>query len=383
MNNRKHSLTKVMIIMLISVVILFALIFCIKIVKGIMLGKKMAAEAPTAVTVTATQVKYSEWTPQLVAIGSVRSTLGVNITTELAGMVKTILFKPGADVEKNTLLVQLNIDTDVAALHSLEANMQLAENTYNRDKAQFAVQAVSKQTLENDLANLKSLQAQVAEQEALIAKKTIRAPFKGRLGISNVNPGQYLNPGDKIVSLQTLDPVYVDFYIPQQSISQLQVGQNTTIASDSFPKKSFNGKITTIDPAIDANTRNIEVEATIENPRFELTPGMFVNVTIVTGKANRFLTLPQSAISFNPYGEIVFIVKEKNKDKNGKSVLTVEQSFVTTGQKRGDQITILSGLKEGDTVVTSGQLKLKNDTVIVINNTVTPENNPNPQPKDE
>jgi len=374
---------KRMIKMLILVGILFGCIFLYKAFISLMIKRSLASNATPTISVSAMRVDYSPWQPQITASGSLRAIRGVNVTTELAGLVATIYFTPGAFVEQDTVLVQLNANSDTALLHSLEANAELAKITYYRDKAQYRAQAVSKQTLDADAANLKSLLAQVAQQAATVAKKTIRAPFKGRLGISTINPGQYLNPGDSVVMLQTLDPIYADFYVPQQALAQVKVGQVVSVTSDTYPNKSFKGKITTINPAVDASTRNVMVEATIDNSQYELAPGMFAAVTVEVGTAERFLTLPQTAISFNPYGELVYVIKEGTADKNKQPVLTVTQKFVETGETRGDQVTILNGLKEGDRVVTSGQLKLKNGSRVAINNKVVPSDNPQPRAPNE
>jgi membrane fusion protein (multidrug efflux system) len=368
--------------MLILVGILFGLIFVYKGIMSLMFKYYILANGKHVVNVSAMEAKYETWQSQISATGSLRAIRGVNVTTELAGMVQTIYFTPGSSVEQSTLLVQLNASSDLALLHSLEANAELAKVTYLRDKAQYAVRAVSKQTLDADAANLKSLRAQVAQQAATVAKKTIRAPFAGRLGISAINPGQYLNPGDTIVMLQTIDPIYVDFFIPQQALAKIKVGQLVTVTTDTFPGKKFEGKITTINPAVDTSTRNVGVEATISNPQAELTPGMFASVLVDTAQPQRYLTLPQTAISFNPYGELVYIIKETGQDKKGP-ILTVSQAFVITGETRGDQIAILKGLNEGEQVVTSGQLKLKNGSRVAINNSVVPPNNPSPSAPDE
>jgi membrane fusion protein (multidrug efflux system) len=293
-------------------------------------------------------------------------------------MVENIYFTPGAVVKKGAILVQLNAAAEIGQLHSLQAQVELAKITYARDKAQYAIKAVSKQQVDSDEWTLKNLQGQTDQQAATVAKKTLRVPFDGRLGISNVNPGQYLNVGDKVTSLQTMDPIYIDFYLPQQDVAHLKLGQPVNVKSDSFPGKTFTGKITTIEPAIDTSTRNIEVEATLANPNYQLTPGMFATATVTVGTPENFMTLPQSAITFNPYGDIVFIVKEKGKDDNGKPILIVNQAFVTTGDTRGDQIQILKGVKAGDEVVSSGQLKLQNESHIVVNNAIQPSNNPAP-----
>lgn len=371
--------------MLIIMGILFGCIFGYQLFKTLMMRHFMSSNQAPAVAVSTMKVEYSLWQPQVNASGSLRAVQGVSVTTELAGMVQSIYFTPGATVKKDTVLAQLNASSDIAQLHALQATAELAEVTYNRDKGQFAAEAISKEQLDTDAATLKSDNAQVAQQAATVAKKTISAPFTGRLGISEINLGQFVNPGDKVVTLQQLDPIYVDFYVPQQALTQLSVNQPITMTSDTFPGLSFTGKITTIDPLIDTNTRNVEVEATVANPKTQLVPGMFASVTVSTGTAKRYLTLPQTAISFNPYGDVAFIVKQKGKekDKNGKPVLIVEQTFVTTGETRGDQIMIMQGLKEGDTVVTSGQLKLKNGSPVTINNSIVPTNNPDPKPVDE
>jgi len=361
-------------IMLISVGILFGIVFLYKAFMNLMMKRYLASHSSPAVTVSTMVVDYTPWQPKLTATGSLRAIHGVNVTTQLAGMVDAIHFKPGSMVKAGELLVQLNADTDIAQLQATQANEKLAEITYNRDKQQFAVQAVSKQTLDTDLQNLKNLQAQVAQQAATVEKKSIVAPFDGRVGIVNVNLGQYLNPGDTVTMLQTMDPIYVDFYMPQQALAKLRLDQKTYVTTDTYAKKIFEGRITTINPGVDTTTRNVLVESTIKNPQHLLAPGMFVGVEVEAGKPVNYLTVPQTAVSFNPYGDIIFVVREsdKEKDENDKPVLIAKQVFVTTGETRGDQVTILSGLEKGNVVVTSGQLKLKNGGKIKINNTVKP-----------
>lgn len=373
---------KRMMIMLMIVGILFGAIFGFKFFKQQMISHYIKNSLTSAVvTISANKASYAVWQPTLTVSGSVRAIEGVDVTTQLGGMVQTIYFTPGSFTHKGDLLVQLNIDPDVAQLHVLQANEQLAKVTYNRDKAQYAIQAVSKQQLDTDIANLQSATAQVAEQNAVIEQKTIRAPFSGRLGICIVSPGQYINPGNKIVMLQTIDPIYVDFYIPQNNVPLLKKGLAVTANSNAFPKITLSGKITTIDPGLDPNVRNVKAEATFENPQGLLTPGMFVTVAISTGEPQQKLTLPQTAISFNPYGSIVYVITKS--EKNGESKLVAHQRFVKTGESRGDQIAILQGVKPGDLIVTSGQIKLKNGSVVQINNSTEPLDNPNPHPRDE
>ena len=372
----KITMTKPMRIMLICVGILFGTIILVKGVKFFLFKRYMAANQSPVITVSAMKAGYSLWNPELKASSSTRAIRGVSVTTELAGMVQTIYFKPGAIVKEGTVLVQLNADSDTALLRSLEASAELAQTVYDRDKGQYEAKAISKATLDFDAADLKSKQAQVAQQAAIVKKKTIVAPFSGRLGISAVNPGQYLNPGDKVVTLQQLDPIYVDFYVPQQALVRLKVGQVVNVTVDSFPGKIFTGKITTIDPIVDVNTRNVQVEATVANPKMEIVPGMFASAVVQTGAPQKYLTLPHTAVTFNSYGDIIYIVKPTKP-------LTVTQTFVVTGETRGDQIMILKGLKEGEMVVTSGQLKLKNGSRVNIDNKVVPANNPKPVVTDE
>jgi len=373
---------KAMTWMLIIVITLFGAIFGFKQFKSTMQDRYMKSQSSPIVYVSAIKVMNLPWQSQLTATGNIRAITGVNVTTELAGMVRIIAFTPGMTVKKDQLLAQLDIAPDTAQLHIYQANAELAKITYNRDKAQYLVKAVSKQQLDSDQANLKSTEAQVAEQLAIIEQKTIRAPFDGRAGICLINPGQYLKPGDTVTMLQTLDPIYVDFYIPQQSIFQLEKDQQVNVTIDTLPDNIFTGKISTINPGVDPSVRNVEVEATLPNPSGLLTPGMFAAVNVHTGKPKNYLTLPISAISFNPYGEVIYIIKQTGKDKEGKPILIAKQRFVTTGEKRGDQIIILNGLNEGDWIVTSGQIKLKNGSRVIVNNTVSPTNDPSPHPID-
>jgi membrane fusion protein (multidrug efflux system) len=345
--------------------------------------KSMSVAQAPPVTVSAIKAEYVPWQPQLKAVGSLRAVRGVDVTSEIAGLVQTIHFKSGDKVAADQLLVQLNADSDTALLHSLEAAAELADTVYERDKKQYEAQAVSKATLDSDAADLKVKRAQVKQQAAIVEKKSIRAPFSGRLGISTVNPGQYINPGDKVVTLQSLDKIYTDFYLPQQELSRIFLGQPVVVTTDTYPGRTFSAKITAVNPKVDPDTRNFQVEATISNPRHELLPGMYASVEVKAGAIHSYLTLPQTAVTFNPYGETVFVIEESGKGPDGKPLLTVRQAFVTVGPTRGDQIAILKGINENDIVVTSGQLKLKNGSRVIINNQVQPSNEAAPRPPDE
>jgi len=375
-------MTKKMVIMLLAVGVVFGGIFGYMGFRSYMMKKYMFAGGVPAVTVSATPAVTEEWQPQISAVGSLRAVRGVDVANEIAGLVQSVHLKSGDTVAAGQILVQLNADSDVAQLHTLTAARDLSHSVYERNKKQFLAQAISQATLDADAADLKVKQAQVVQQEAQIVKKTIRAPFAGRLGISSVNPGQYLNPGDKIVTLQALDSIYVDFFLPQQELSRIAAGQTVVVVSDTYPDKKFTGRISAISPKVDPQTRNVQIEAILANPRHELLPGMYATIRVQAGKAERHLTISRAAVTFNPYGETVYVVEDKGAGKDGKPLLTARQTFVTLGPSRGDQVAILKGVKEGERVVTSGQLKLKSGSPVVINNTVQPLNDPHPAPKD-
>lgn len=302
---------KAMIIMLICVITFFGAVFAIK--KFVTHEEKkfsMAFKNPI-VTISAVTASTTQWNPILSAVGSTRTVKGVSVTTELAGMIDEIDFTPGSNVKKGDVLVKLDIAPDVAKLHELEAQAALAKITYERDKKQYSFGAVSKEQLDTDDANMKSTAASVEEQQATIDKKIIRAPFTGKLGISAVNPGEYINSGQAVVPLQTLDPIYVDFYLPEQDIEKATVGQTVQVTTDRLPGKTFSGKITTINPIADKDIRNVEVEATLDNPKEILLPGMFTQVAFNVGDNKTYITLPQMAVTFNPYGTLVYILKKQ------------------------------------------------------------------------
>lgn len=374
---------KRMIIMLAIVGLLFGGIFGFQIFKMQMIKKSMASQKEPPSTVSTIKATIQTWQPELKAIGTLRAVRGVDVTTEISGLVRSIHFKSGDSVKTGQILVQLNADSDLAQLRASEASAELARTVFERDKKQFAVKAVSQAVLDADEADLKSKRAIAAEQAAIVAKKSIRAPFSGRLGITTVNPGQYLNPGDKIVTLQALDNLYADFSLPQQELVNLSLGQKVIVTMDGFPGRTFVGKITSINPKVDPETRNVQVEATIANPGQVLLPGMFASVQVQAGSVMKYLTVPQTAVAFNPYGETIFLVQEGAKGPDGKTGLIAKQVFVTTGATRGDQVTILKGIKDGDVVVSAGQLKLKNGSPIIINNQIVPTDEKAPKPVDE
>jgi membrane fusion protein (multidrug efflux system) len=359
-----------MIIMLVAVGVVLGGVFIFKAVGNYFMQSYFASRGQPAQAVTTTKVGFQSWQDHLDAVGSVRASSGADLSSEIQGTVSAINFKSGDDVKKGTLLITLNAADDIAKLRSLEAAAELAQVTYQRSSKLLSRKFVSQATVDTDLANLKSARAQVEQQRAIVEKKSIRAPFDGRLGIRQVDLGQYVNAGTAFVTLQALDPMYVDFFLPQQALDEIKAGQAVRARVDTFPNQTFDGKIDAINSKVDADSRNVQVRASFPNPERKLLPGMYATVTIDVGAPQQLLTLPQTAISFNPYGNTVFVVDNKGNDAQGKPQLVAHQTFVITGAKRGDQIAILKGINEGATIVTSGQLKLHNDTPVTIGNTV-------------
>ncbi|MGA2944349.1 MAG: efflux RND transporter periplasmic adaptor subunit [Xanthobacteraceae bacterium] len=363
---------KRMVIMLIAVAVVFGGIFGFQAFKAMMIKKFMSSMAQPPQTVTALKAANSPWQPNLEAVGSLRAVKGADLSLEVSGVVDTISFNSGDDVNEGTLLLKLRSDDDQAKLESLQATADLNQITFDRDQKQFKLQAVSQATIDTDAANLKNAQAQAAQQQAILDKKTLKAPFTGHLGIRAVDLGQYLGAGTVIVTLQALDPIFVDFFVPQQSIDQLKLGQQVAVKIDAFKDQTFPGEISAINPKVDASTRNVQVRAALKNADHKLIPGMYATVGISTGAPQNYVTLPQTAITYNPYGNTVYIVDDKGKDASGKSQLVARQNFVTTGTTRGDQVAILKGVNEGEMVVTSGQIKLHNGSTVLIDNSVQP-----------
>ena len=365
-------MTKRMVIMLATVAVVFGGVFGFQMFKAAMIKKFMSQMAQPAQTVTAGKASFSAWQPKIAAVGTLRAVKGADLSLEVAGVVDQIAFNSGDDVESGVLLLKLRSDDDLAKLQSLQATAELNEITYERDQKQFKLQAVSQATIDTDAANLKNAKAQVAQQQAILDKKTLRAPFAGHLGIRAVDLGQYLGAGTVIVTLQALDPIFMDFFVPQQAVDQVKIGEQIAVKVDAYKDQTFAGEISAINPKVDASSRNVQVRATLKNADHRLLPGMYATVEIPTGAPENLITLPQTAISFSPYGDTVYIVDDKGAGADGKPQLVARQSFITTGATRGDQVAVLKGVGEGDLIVTSGQLKLHNGSSVLIDNTVAP-----------
>lgn len=376
-------MTKRMVIMLIAVAVVLGGVFGFGAFRNYMVGKFMASRGVPPQTVSTIKADISEWQSEMRAVGTLRAVRGADLSAQVSGIVSEIHFESGADVEEGTLLAKLMDADDVAKLNALKATAALARITYERDQRQFKAQAISRQTVDADEQNLKNAEAQVAQQQALVSYKSIRAPFAGRLGIRQVDIGQYLSAGSPIVTLQALDPIYFDFYVPQQALENIRTGQKVALETDTYPGQTFTGTISAINPKVDPATRNVQVRASLENHGHKLLPGMYASVNVRFGEPQPYVTLPQTAISYNPYGDLVYIVERQGAGQDGKPQLIARQKFVTVGETRGDQVAVLTGVNDGDEVVTAGQNKLRNGFPIVINNTVQPSNNPSPNPPNE
>lgn len=345
-------------------------------------ASQRAASGLPAQTVSTAAARLETWQPKVDAVGSLRAVQGTDLSLELAGVVQSIEFKSGDSVKAGQLLLRLWADDEIAKLHSLEASAQIAQINYDRSVRQYKAQTVSQATLDNDSATLKNNLAQVAQQQAIIEKKRLRAPFAGRLGIRQVDLGQYLAPGTTVVTLQSLDPIYVDFPLPQQAAAQVEVGQTVRIRIDAWRDTTFPGRVVAVSPKVDTASRTFQARAVIDNPDGRLLPGMFAGVEIDAGTPQRLLTLPQTAIAYNSYGSTVFVVDEKRVGAGERSVSTVRQVFVTTGPTRGDQVAILKGLTENDSVVTAGQIKLFEGAPVAVDNSVRPTDDPHASPQE-
>ncbi len=386
---RKASTTKRMILMLIAATVVFGGIFGMKWFGS----KQMNAffdnmpQPPSSVSVAV--AKAERWRDGAEAVGTFVAVNGADVTTEAGGIIREFLFEPGQRVKAGTVLVRLNTAKEEATLRALEAAAKLAATQRDRWRELGTQKLVSQAEVEQRAADAATTLAQVEAQRALIAQKTIRAPFDGTLGIRKANLGQYIAPGSPIVNLQSMNPIFLDFNLPQQRMGQLVEGMIVQATVDSLPGRKFEGRITAIEPLIDAETRNFKVQATVQNDDNALRPGTFAKVGFDLGSEQAVVVIPQTAVSFNPYGNAVYVVREvpygeKEVGADGKPMKgmkqVVQQRFIKTGSTRGDLVAVTDGLKPGERVVTSGLLKLRNDAVVTINNTVQPAAESAPKP---
>ncbi len=350
----------------------------LQISQAIAMGKafKMPPDAVTTVTVSEETIS-----PVLEAVGSISSPQGVMLSADLPGTLKLISFESGSHATNGQLLVQLDTRQEEAQLRTAKAKLELALQNLDRAKDLSQKRVIAQSAYDEAKSQYDSAVASVEETQATIDRKTIRAPFTGDLGIRQVNAGQYLKSGDSIVQLESLDPIYVNFALPQQNIGLLSVGQSVHVQADGFPDKTFLGAITAINSAVDTSTRNIQVQATVKNPDHILRSGMFAGIQVVLPDNEKIIMVPSTALHYAPYGNSLFVV-ETMKDLDGKEYLGVREQQVTLGKTRGDQVGVLKGLKPGDRIATSGIFKLRQGGAVKINNSVQPGNNPAPKPID-
>lgn len=344
----------------------FGLLLTVGLVAGVyvlMIRHLIAASAGFSLppeSVALYEVEKKEWESTLSAVGSVVAVQGISVSTEAEGVVRNIAFTAGAFVDAGDLLLELDTDVEQSELRSAEAAADLARLNFARAKELFASRTISQSELDSADAALRQTEAQVDNIRARIARKTIRAPFAGRLGIRNVSLGQFLNKGQAVVSLQAADPVYVEFSLPQQAISQLEEGLTVRAMSDAFAGQTFDGKLTALNPEIDPTTRNLKMQATFSNPDGKLRPGMFVSVEVVRPEVREVVVIPNTAVAYATFGNSVFVAEP---DKNGTYI--AQQRFIRTGDKRGDFVVVTSGLEGGEQVVMAGAFKLRNGMTVV------------------
>ncbi|HWA85687.1 MAG TPA: efflux RND transporter periplasmic adaptor subunit [Opitutus sp.] len=372
---KKISLTTLGIIVIVGALV------GIKMLQFRAIGATYAHMVPPPETVTAATVKAEDWINTVSSTGSIAAVQGVTIGAEVAGKVAKIAFEPGARVEAGDLLVKLDTSTEEAQLQAAEASAALAKANADRARELAGKQTISQAELDAAEAQFKQASAQSEQIRAVIAKKSIRAAFGGRLGLRLVNLGQILKEGDAITTLQTLDPVYVNFSLPQQNLPVLAPGTAVHVTTDAAPNEVFEGKINAISPEVDTATRNIRVQATVANKAEKLRGGMFANVEVVLPSVDHVLAIPETAVLYAPYGDSVFVIDEKKDPKSGKVEKVLRQQFIRRGESRGDFVAIADGLKAGEQVVTSGVFKLRAGMPVVIDNTLAPDAKLNPKPE--
>jgi membrane fusion protein (multidrug efflux system) len=365
-----------MVIMLLAVGLLLGLLLGFNLFKNVMIARAMAGGHEPPQTVTTAQARTENWQPALTAVGTIRAIRGADLAFEVPGVVVKIEAAPGSSLAKDQLLVSLSDDSEQAQYRAMKAAADLAAITFRRAKEQMQAHIISQADYDSQEADLKAKEASAQSLLSLAAKKHLRAPFAGRVGLIATSLGAYVTPGTPVATLQQLDQVYVDFSLPQRELGRVKPGQKVDLTLDAYPGRTFSGKVTAVNPKVDGGTRNVQAEATFANPGQALVPGMFANLSLEVGSPQSVLTLPQTAVTYNPYGSVVFLAV------GGPGGLTAQQTFVTTGATRGDQVAILKGIEAGAQVVTSGGMKLRNGTPLKVDNKIPPANDPSPAPQE-
>ena len=352
-------------------------------IKALQIGKMMSTkmEMPPT-TVSSATVKEEDWAPTLSAVGSISAVQGTVVSSELGGVVSKIGFENGGAAKKGDLLLQLDASAEEALLRSAEAEAELGRQDLERTRGLASHKVVSKAELDAAESKFNRLNAVVDQMHSNIRKKTIIAPFDGQLGIRQVNVGQMINSGQQVVQLTSLDSLFADFALPQQYLGQLTPGLEVHVTTDALPGHVFPGKVTAINSMVDSSTRNITLQATLDNPDHVLRPGMFAKAEVTLPEKHKALIVPGSAISYAPFGDSVFVIEKKKDEKTGKESQVIRQQFVRVGEARGDLVAITQGLKAGETVVSTGVFKLRNGMPVTINNDLAPNPQVNPNPVD-
>jgi len=331
--------------------------------------------------VTTAEVRQEEWQPRISSVGSVVAVQGTIVSTEGEGVVREIKFEAGSDVKAGDLLVQLDIDTEMAQLREAEAAAELAKVSYSRAKELIESRNIAQAEFDQAAAELKQAAAKIDNIKTLISRKTVRAPFAGKLGIRKISVGQFLNKGSEVVSLQALQPIYVDFSLPQQQLADVAEGLKVVITTDAYPNRKFEGKVTAINPDVDRSTRNVRVQATLPNDKNDLKPGMFASVDVILPETEQVLFIPTTAVQHAAFGDSVFVIEEDKNPKPGTtSTLIVRQQVVRLGRRQGDFVMVTDGLKKGETIVSTGVFKLRPSASVEIDNTLAPQFKLNPEP---
>lgn len=363
---------KRMIIMLICLALIFGSIIGWYFFKQHMIAQYMQGMQHATSTVSTVEAKKETWQPLLKEVGSLVAINGVDVTTQSSGIVSEILFEPGSMVKKGDVLLILDDRKEQANLANYQAQLTLAEQNYSEIKELFRVGAASKNSLEVVKANLETAKANVRSAQVQIDYLHIPAPFDGKIGINLVNLGQYIQPGTAIATLQQLNPLYVEFYVAQQDLNQLHIDEPVNVTVDSNPKHIYHGKITAINSKADSETRNIGVRATLNNDDLKILPGMFGHVNVILAEHHNVITLPQTAINYNLFGDSVYVAVPNGKTPDGKNMYVLKLEYVTVGENRDNQVEITKGLKGGELVVSSGQLKVSEGSNVTINNSIEP-----------
>ncbi len=367
----------------VAIGLLAAILIFVVGIKALQIGKMMSSPKMLPVTtVTSAPVKEEDWAPRLSAVGSVSAAQGAVVSTELGGTIGEIRFENGAQAKKGDVLVRLDVSQEEALLRSAEAEAELARTDLERARDLVSKKVISKAEIDAAESKFNRLNAIVDQMHSNIAKKTIVAPFDGELGIRQVNVGQMINAGQQVVALTSLDRVYVDFALPEQNVSKLTKDLEVSVRADALPGREFKGKLTAINSMVDPITRNVPLQATLENPDHALRPGMFAKVDVMLPETKKTIVIPGSAVSYAPYGDSVFVIEKQKEPKSGGESLVLRQQFVRIGEVRGDFVAVKQGLKPGQEVVGTGVFKLRNGMAVTINNDLAPKPELNPAPAD-